>query len=157
MSRFGNDSGFLGVAHAPFSPSGPGKSDMVLNGVTLDRLADRKALLQSLDTFRRDVDNSHMIEGMDAFDRQAMDVLTSAKLVNALDISKESQSVRDRYGVGKGKQRTGVRPTHSCSPEDSSKSARDASRSPSADGIRMAKTSPISRNSCRSSTRDWLH
>ncbi|HZK80725.1 MAG TPA: DUF1501 domain-containing protein, partial [Humisphaera sp.] len=107
MSRFGNDAGFLGVAHAPFSPSGPGKSDMVLNGVTLDRLGDRKALLQSLDTFRRDVDNSHMIDGMDAFDRQAMDVLTSAKLVNALDLSKESQSVRDRYGIGKGKQRAG--------------------------------------------------
>src|SRR5687767_12022234 len=28
--------GFLGVSHAPFKPSGAGKADMVLNGVTLD-------------------------------------------------------------------------------------------------------------------------
>jgi hypothetical protein len=35
--------GFLGVSHAPFKPDGAGKADMVLNGVTLDRLADRRA------------------------------------------------------------------------------------------------------------------
>src|SRR5262245_58677456 len=39
--------GFLGVSHAPFKPSGSGKDDMVLNGVTLDRLSDRRALLAS--------------------------------------------------------------------------------------------------------------
>ena len=40
--------GFLGVAHAPFRPEGTGKADMVLNDITLDRLADRKALLTQL-------------------------------------------------------------------------------------------------------------
>src|SRR5678816_4262262 len=29
--------GFLGVSHAPFKPSGDGKDDMVLNGVTIAR------------------------------------------------------------------------------------------------------------------------
>src|SRR5579862_1446352 len=76
------DAGFLGVSHAAFSPSGPGKADMELNGITLDRLSDRRALLQSLDRFRRDADNSKTMEGMDAFDRQAMDVITSSKLVD---------------------------------------------------------------------------
>src|SRR6266702_2642430 len=37
--------GFLGIAHAPFKTEGSGKGDMVLNGVTLDRLVDRKTLL----------------------------------------------------------------------------------------------------------------
>src|SRR4026207_1080205 len=32
--------GFLGPAYGPFKPEGAGKTDMVLNGVTLDRLAD---------------------------------------------------------------------------------------------------------------------
>src|SRR5438445_10574 len=41
--------GFLGVAHAPFKPSGAGKDDLSLNGITLDRLADRRALLTSFD------------------------------------------------------------------------------------------------------------
>ena len=37
-----------------FKPSAEGKDDMVLNGVTLGRLRDRKALLTSFDRFRRD-------------------------------------------------------------------------------------------------------
>jgi hypothetical protein len=100
MSRFGLDSGFLGVAHSPFSPSGRGKDDMVLNGVSLDRLADRKGLLESLDQFRRQADNSGAMRGMDTFDREAMDVLTSSRLITALDISKEPKAARERYASG---------------------------------------------------------
>src|SRR6266571_4822332 len=47
-------SGFLGVAHRSFHPEGDAKTDMTLNGITLDRLADRKSLLTSFDQFRRD-------------------------------------------------------------------------------------------------------
>ena len=72
--------GFLGVAHAPFKPDGEGKADMVLNGVTLDRLGDRKALLTSFDRFRRDADASGMMDGLDAFNQQAFGVLTSSRL-----------------------------------------------------------------------------
>ena len=40
------DPGFLGAAYAPFQPNkGGGVEDMALNGITLDRLADRRALL----------------------------------------------------------------------------------------------------------------
>ena len=81
--------GFLGVAHAPFKPDGEGKADMVLNGVTLDRLGDRKALLTSFDRFRRDADASGMMDGLDDFNEQAFGVLTSSRLIEALDISKE--------------------------------------------------------------------
>lgn len=98
--------GFLGVAHAPFQPNkGGGKDDMVLNGVTLDRLGDRKALLSSFDGFRRDMDASGMMEGMDAFNEQAFGILTSSKLLEALDIEKEHQKVRERYGKGDPKNR----------------------------------------------------
>ncbi|HET6246800.1 MAG TPA: DUF1501 domain-containing protein [Tepidisphaeraceae bacterium] len=105
-SRETIDAGFLGVSHNPFSPSGPGKADMILNGVTLDHLADRKALLTSLDRFRRDSDNSRTMEGMDVFDRQAMDVITSSKLVDALDLQKEKKEIRERYQSGKGDRRS---------------------------------------------------
>jgi len=50
--------GFLGPAHAPFKPEGDGKGDLVLNGVSLERLADRKQLLASFDRFRRSTDTS---------------------------------------------------------------------------------------------------
>jgi hypothetical protein len=92
--------GFLGPAHAPFRPNAEGKADMILNGITLDRLRDRRALLASFDRFRREADASGLMEGIDAFDRQAFGVLTSSRLADALDVTKEDVRVRDRYGRG---------------------------------------------------------
>jgi hypothetical protein len=97
--------GFLGVAHAPFKPAGEGKGDMVLNGVTLDRLADRKTLLASFDNFRREADASGMMNGLDNFNQQAFGVLTSSRLMQALDIEKEDAQVRERYGKGDPRNR----------------------------------------------------
>jgi hypothetical protein len=97
--------GFLGVAHAPFKPDGAGKDDMVLNGVTLDRLSDRRALLAGFDRFRRDVDASGLMEGMDSFNQQAFGLLTSSELLKALDIEKEDPTVRALYGKGDPKNR----------------------------------------------------
>jgi hypothetical protein len=73
---------------------------MVLNGVTLDRLADRRNLLASFDQFRRDVDGSGLMSGLDAFNEQAFGVLTSSKLVEALDLTKEDKRLVERYGKG---------------------------------------------------------
>lgn len=92
--------GFLGVAHAPFTPNSEGKADMVLNGITLDRLNDRKAVRTALDRFRREADAGGQLAGVDAFTEQAFGVLTSSKLADALDIEKEDQKLRDRYGRG---------------------------------------------------------
>jgi Protein of unknown function (DUF1501) len=98
--------GFLGIAHAPFEPhKGGGKEDMVLNGVTLDRLGDRRNLLTHFDRLRRDVDGSGMMDGMDSFNQQAFGILTSSRLVDALDVAKEDQRVRDRYGKGDPRNR----------------------------------------------------
>jgi hypothetical protein len=93
--------GFLGAAHSPFKPDGPGIENMKLNGISLERLQDRKRLLSSLDAMRRDIDTSGIIEGMDAFNQRALDVLTSSKLVDALDLSKETPESLARYGDGK--------------------------------------------------------
>jgi hypothetical protein len=97
--------GFLGVAHAPFKPSGEGAGDMVLNGVSLDRLGDRQALLSSFDRFRREADSSGMMDGLDNFNQQAFGVLTSSRLMDALDIEKEDPKIRARYGKGDPKNR----------------------------------------------------
>jgi hypothetical protein len=92
--------GFLGLAHAPIQPDGEAMANMRLNGITVDRLSDRKALLSSVDRFRRDADASGIVEGMDAFTERAFGLLTSSKLVEALDLDKEDKSLRDRYGRG---------------------------------------------------------
>jgi len=92
--------GMLGVAQSSFRPQGPGRADMKLQGITSDRLADRVRLMSSLDRFRRDVDTSGTMEGMDAFTQQAMGVLTSSKVAEALDLSKEDPRIVERYGTG---------------------------------------------------------
>ena len=48
-----------------------------------------------------------MMEGMDAFQRQAFGILTSSKLAEALDLEREPQAVRDRYGYGTEAQHQG--------------------------------------------------
>ncbi|MEI8378617.1 MAG: DUF1501 domain-containing protein [Planctomycetota bacterium] len=92
--------GFLGVAHAAFRPSGPARDDMTLNGIDVGRLSDRRRLLTSFDGFRRDADASGMMEGCDSLNRQALEILTSSRLVEALDLSKEDPAIRERYGKG---------------------------------------------------------
>ncbi|MCZ6795968.1 MAG: DUF1501 domain-containing protein [Planctomycetota bacterium] len=91
---------FLGVGHSPFSPRGEARDDMVLEGVSLERLADRKGLLSSFDRFRHEVDSSGMMEGLDAFTKQAFGILTSGKLAEALDLRREDARVLERYGDG---------------------------------------------------------
>jgi len=98
-------SGFLGQAHSPFRPDGDGAANMVLNGVTLDRLTDRKAMLGSFDRFRAEVDGSGQMQGIDAFQQRAFDVLTSSKLREALDLESEDPKLRDRYGRGVNKNK----------------------------------------------------
>lgn len=90
--------GFAGPAHSAFRPNGDGKGDLTLNGIDASRLTDRRQLLASVDRLRRDLDAK--LSGQDAFTQQALGVLTSSKLADALDISQEPQAVRERYGQG---------------------------------------------------------
>jgi hypothetical protein len=93
--------GFLGAAHKAFKPDGEGMADMKLTDLTIDRLRDRRSLLTAVDKFRRDCDTTGTMSGMDAFGQRALDVLTSSKLLDALDLSKEDPAIVARYGDGK--------------------------------------------------------
>ncbi|MFN9197448.1 MAG: DUF1501 domain-containing protein [Planctomycetaceae bacterium] len=92
--------GFLGQAHAPFQPDGEGMENMRLNGIHLDHLRDRQRLLSGFDSFRREAERNPVFHGVDSFTRKAFDVLTSSRLVEALDLSQEDSALRDRYGRG---------------------------------------------------------
>jgi hypothetical protein len=93
--------GFLGAAYSPFKPDSEGLSNLRLNGVSLDRLQDRRSLLSGLDLLKREADATGMIAGMDSFNQAAFGVLTSSRLLDALDLSKEDPKVVARYGDGK--------------------------------------------------------
>jgi hypothetical protein len=92
--------GFLGAAHTPFKPSGPTRDDMILRGVTLDQLDERKTLQRDFDSLRREIDNSGVVLGMDSFNERAMRMLTSSRFAEALDLSREESRVVERYGTG---------------------------------------------------------
>ncbi len=94
----GTEPGFLGVAHRPFAPEGPGKENLRLaNGVTAGRMDDRKDLLASFDTVRRDIDASGSMNGMDSFTQRAFDMIASGLVRKALDLKNEDPRTRERY------------------------------------------------------------
>ena len=60
-------------------------ANMKLNGMTLDQLADRRRLLTSFDKLPQELDATGAVRGMDAATERALGVLTSSKLLDALD------------------------------------------------------------------------
>lgn len=97
-------SGYLGLAHAPFTPNRGETVDPTKTGIPVERYAHRKALLDQMDDFRRALDRDDALAGMDAFNRAAFEILTSRKLVDALDVTHEDPRLRARYGIGDMKQ-----------------------------------------------------
>ena len=97
MSR-GTEPGYLGVAHRPFTPGGPGNANLRLaNGVTAERLDDRKNLLDAFDDTRRDIDATGTMAGMDAFSEKAIEMVTGGVVRTALDLKKEDAKTQERY------------------------------------------------------------
>ena len=95
---------WLGASQSPFIVAGdPSAADFKVDNIGVKqemetRLDDRLAMLHGMDRLRRDLDKSGVMEAMDSFNVQAMDMLTSAQVRDAFDLSKESEEVRDRYG-----------------------------------------------------------
>ncbi|HEV3005548.1 MAG TPA: DUF1501 domain-containing protein [Pirellulales bacterium] len=94
--------GFLGHAFAPVKADGEDLASMSLRYIPHEQLAGRRRLLDHFDGFRRAVESSEM-DQMDAAYRRAFEVLTSSKLVEAMDLEREETSVRERYGRGSPK------------------------------------------------------
>lgn len=91
--------GFLGIGQAAFQPLSSARETMTLQGITTDRLTDRRQLLASLDTLRTGID-AQVRRGLDRFTEQALGILTSSQLADALDLSKEDPRIVARYGTG---------------------------------------------------------
>src|SRR5262249_41385062 len=89
------DPPFLGPAHRPFLPPGPGIDNLGLHkGTPLERVGERKELLRTFDSLRRDVDARGEMAGMDVFTGRALEMLTSSRARGAFDIDREPIQVR---------------------------------------------------------------
>ena len=91
--------GFLGSAHQPFRPDGETRANMQPHENLLPRMDDRRALLTSFDRFRHESDIRRRMEGFETHIEQALDVLTSSRVMQALDLDREDPKVRARYGT----------------------------------------------------------
>lgn len=96
VSYNGDYPGYLGPVYKSYRPTG---GDLRLRGkLTADRLEERTSLLSSLDTIRRECDGSRQMEALDSFTQRAVEVVTSGRVADALDINKEEAVSRQRYG-----------------------------------------------------------
>ena len=96
-------SAYLGGGWNPFVVnSDPNKANFEVrnlslgNSLTLQRLADRHELRQSIDRLR--ADTVPLLEEFDEHQLAAFELLTSNQARDAFDLSRESDSLRDRYG-----------------------------------------------------------
>ncbi|MCC7424718.1 MAG: DUF1501 domain-containing protein [Planctomycetaceae bacterium] len=96
------DSGYLGRTVSAVRADGEDLASMKLRFVSPSQFTDRQRLLQQVDAFRRHVDTL-MVEAMDVSYQRAFDVLTSSRLVEALDVEKEDPALREKYGKGSPK------------------------------------------------------
>ncbi len=99
---------YLGVAYNPFSlGSDPSTSNFSVrnltlpSGISVNRLENRRQLLASIDTLRRETDQSGLMEGFDAFNRRAFEMVTSPAAQRAFDINQENARLRESYGMNR--------------------------------------------------------
>ncbi len=101
----GEFAGFLGKMYDPlFVTSDPNSRSFNVNELTLpaevsvDRAVERADLRQDLEGLSRLADKAAAIQGMNAHHARALSLLTSQQTQQALDIHREPDRVRDRYG-----------------------------------------------------------
>jgi hypothetical protein len=111
--------GYLGTGYNPFviegnanmpangkeNPNRPGSGfsvrGLTLKGsFTLEELEKRDALLKKFDTGFGSLDRSNdLVDGLDTFHQQALEILKSDKTRKALDVGAEKQATREMYGT----------------------------------------------------------
>lgn len=108
--------GYLGTAYNPFVVEGAGNTGrkdgnsatanslrvrgiQLPSGFTLDQLENRDRLLRSFDEGFQSVDrNADLVDGLDTFHQQALEILRSDRTRNAFDLSRETEATRERFG-----------------------------------------------------------
>jgi hypothetical protein len=101
----GQHASFLGKGHDPLLvTSDPNDRRFSLpelslpNGLTGDRLQDRRQIQQLVNRQVSQLEQSAAARGLDAYYEKTLGMLTSSKVRDAFNLDAEPQSVRDKYG-----------------------------------------------------------
>jgi hypothetical protein len=95
----------LGAQHNPFAtgadPNTPNFKVQNLNlaeGLSVERLDDRRSLIQHFDAARRELDGLAESKAIDRFAQEAFEFVSGPAARKAFDIDSEDPKLRDRYG-----------------------------------------------------------
>jgi len=91
--------GYLGKQYDPFLGSNVSQLFRLPGNLTLDRLLDRRSLAAQMDRLKSEWDASGSMEALDRFGQQAFDMVAGERAQEAFDLSREDQSILDRYGT----------------------------------------------------------
>lgn len=115
---YGGGPAYLGAAYAPYMPhpnpitssgantydpvpiysTGDSGGSLTISEGGAEQLRCRADLLQTFDTFRREIDRSGHMEAVDKFNERAVAMLASSRTRDAFDLSQEDERTRRRYG-----------------------------------------------------------
>lgn len=94
--------GYLGSAFNQVRADGEDLASMKLRYIESPQFSSRQQLLESLDGLRRQGDVTGFTDIAENY-RRAFEVLTSSRLVDALNVELEDPALRERYGKGSSK------------------------------------------------------
>jgi hypothetical protein len=101
----GQHAGFLGPKHDPWQISrDPNAANFRIDsvrlapGLEIERLSDRRALLEQFDRQRKQLDELAECRRLSDQQQLAFSILTSGKIARAFELDREPATTRDRYG-----------------------------------------------------------
>lgn len=95
---------YAGIEHGPFEMGDPHAPNFAPPSLSVSSrlmssgLDDRRTLIKRLDRLRNDLDQRQALSGTDEFRDRAFAMLGSRRVAEAFDLTRESESLRDKYG-----------------------------------------------------------
>lgn len=108
VPRTPQTAGYLGVKHAPLATTATPRAGQpfgvrgltLANGLTVEQFEDRQRLLARVDTaFGELREKDALVDGLDRFDQQAYEVISSPRAREAFDTSREDPAVAGTFGT----------------------------------------------------------
>jgi len=90
--------GHMGNAYEPVDGKELVGRLALATGLTIDRLNDRRTLVDEMDRWKRKLGGSAEIAAADQYTQQAYDVLLTGRAQRAFDLDEEKPALRDAYG-----------------------------------------------------------
>jgi uncharacterized protein (DUF1501 family) len=90
--------GHMGSAYEPIDGKDLAGRLALVNGLTVERLGDRRTLGEQMDQWKRQLGANPEITAADQYTQQAFDVLLTGRAQRAFNLDEEKPELRDAYG-----------------------------------------------------------